>query len=110
MKLGTPQHRRLFSTCFKSLIFVCLAFYFIYHSISGNKGLITMVQLEQKLAAHKQELAMVEQDRMQLERKVKGLYIQSLDLDLLDEQTRKVLGKVDPDEIVLFNELEHEVQ
>lgn len=89
----------LSKTFFGTGVFV----YLIYHLITGQNGLISYFQLKQKLSETQIEHMQVQKDSSLLENKVKRLYPNTLDADLLDEQLRRVTGKVDADEIIYFD-------
>ncbi len=84
--------------------FACLAvvIYFLLCTIFGQKGLIAYFSLRQKIATQdmvKQEL----QNKMQLKKsKVEGMNVESLDLDLLDEEARRALGYSNKNEVVVY--------
>jgi len=75
------------STLFFALIF----FYFTYHMISGRNGLLTMLKLEKQMEKANDRLDETELQKMNLEHRVDMLST-SVDLDLLDEQARKLLN------------------
>ena len=79
-------------------------FYFLFLTFFGEKGLIEFFALKKKIAGKeiaKQELL----NRMQAKKNmVDGMNMNSLDLDLLDEQSRKVLGYVGKDEVVVYQD------
>ena len=85
------------------LIIVLIMFYLGFHAISGERGLLALFTESRRLEALKAELAEVTVRREALERKVHGLSDSSLDLDLLDEQSRRVLGMGGKDEMVVLN-------
>lgn len=95
--LGTRRKLLAFS---RTLLLASVLFYFSYHIVSGEKGVLAMIQLEQKVLAAKEELAVVEAQKEHLEKRVNFMYARSLDPDLLDEQARKNLGRASSDEIV----------
>lgn len=96
--VGRRQRRQLYVT----LVFASISFYFAYHLVSGNKGLLAMMQLSSKLEEAHLRLDDVKMDRLKMEHKVKMLSPESLDLDLLDEQARRNLGHAKPNEIIYF--------
>ena len=78
-----------------------LGVYFLFASVQGDFGLFRRVEIEAEaatLAAERQRLAA---EVAALENKTRRLSDTYLDLDLLDEQARDVLGLVRSDEIVL---------
>lgn len=86
------------------LCYVLVIFYLCFHAISGERGALAMFQENRKLENLKLELAAVKAERESLDRKVKRLSDDSLDLDLLDEQAKFVLGMAGKDEVVYFPE------
>lgn len=98
----SAEYKRKALICLKTFGLALLIFYFGYHTMLGDKGVIAMIQMQQKVAAARIELAQVHAGRMKLERKVSMLYPHSLDADLLDEQARRLLGHVGKGEIVIM--------
>jgi cell division protein FtsB len=84
-----------------TIVFFILLSYFLYHSISGERGLLAMVRLDQELARSQHELDILHSERLQQEHRVKLLRPESLDLDLLDQQARKLIGYSSSNEVVV---------
>ena len=76
-------------------------FYFAYHAIQGERGLLTLWQLNQQMSAADAQLAALEAEHGALAHRVSLLRAETLDRDLLDERARRVLGLVGPDEVVI---------
>jgi cell division protein FtsB len=75
--------------------------YLAVHAVTGEQGVAGVFHLteqEQKLSA---ELATLESERLTLSAAVAGLSDKTLDLDLLEERARVVLGAAYPDETFL---------
>jgi cell division protein FtsB len=81
-----------------TLLFVVILIYFSYHAVSGDRGLLALIQLSHKIESARAELDVIHSTRLKLERNVKLMRSDSLDLDLLDEQARRLLGYADKDE------------
>ncbi len=82
-------------------ILLSLATYFAFASVQGDFGLFRRIQVEAEA-----ETLRAERDRLIAEietirNKTRRLSDDYLDLDLLDEQARSVLGLLRPDEIVI---------
>lgn len=75
--------------------------YFGYHLVHGDSGYFAQKGLEKKLASAEQKLVQKHEARQQLENRVKRLRPDSLDLDMLDERARVILGFMKPTERVL---------
>jgi cell division protein FtsB len=88
-------------TLTRTLVVLVLA-YVVYQLLTGERGLIKFVAMTTKSRELKQEIADLERQKQELEKKVYGLKSQSLDLDLLDEQTRRNLGYSKQGETIYF--------
>jgi len=93
-----PLVKRVAGMC--ALMFIM--FYLAFHTVSGERGLFALFRETRTLEALKSQLAEVKAQHQGLERKVQLLSDSSLDLDLLDEQVRRVLGMANKNEIVYF--------
>ncbi len=81
---------------------VLVLFYLAFHAVSGERGVVAMFKETRKLEQIKLELVQVRAARETLDKKVRRLSSNSLDLDLLDEQARRVLGLAGKNEVVVF--------
>ena len=84
------------------MFLVLVMFYLCFHAVSGERGVFALFKETRKLDKIQSELAEVKAQHDALEHKVHLLSDNSLDLDLLDEQARRVLGMAGKDEIVYF--------
>ncbi len=75
--------------------------YFIFASVQGDFGLFNRVQIEAEAAELEAERDALKAEIASLGNKTHRLSDEYLDLDLLDQQARDVLGLVRGDEIVL---------
>jgi cell division protein FtsB len=82
--------------------FVSALFYLGFHALNGERGVYGLFKEQRKLEVLQAELKDVQGRRESLERKVKLLGSGSLDLDLLDEQVRNMLGMAATNEVVYF--------
>lgn len=78
-----------------------LAAYFAFAAVQGDFGVFRRIQAEAQAASLRAELADVTERVASLENKTHRLSDAYLDLDLLDEQARKVLGYARGDEIII---------
>ncbi len=85
-----------------SMLCVLILFYLGFHAVSGERGVFALVKESRKLELLKAELEEVKTKRESLEKKTRALSSSSLDLDLLDEQARNVIGLAGKDEVVVF--------
>ena len=77
------------------------AMYFTFASVQGDHGLFRRVQIEAEHEALVEERTRLAAEVAALENKTRRLSDRFLDLELLDQQARDVLGLVRPDEMVL---------
>jgi cell division protein FtsB len=100
------QVRREFQRRLKSLaaqlLGACVAGYFIYHAVQGDRGILAWLRVNQQLEAAQQELVQSTADRAALEQRVALLSNSSLDLDMLEERARIMLNFSDPNDVVIF--------
>ncbi|MEM9426913.1 MAG: septum formation initiator family protein [Pseudomonadota bacterium] len=86
--------------CYFTAMFA-LGVYFMFASVQGDFGLFQRVQIEAEATTLKAERDRLTEEVAMLENKTRRLSDTYLDLDLLDEQARDILGLIRPDEIVL---------
>lgn len=84
------------------LLFAVAIFYLCFHAISGERGIYALFKERRRLEVLHVELDKVTEKRVAMERKVRLMRSTSLDLDLLDEQSRDVLGYAGQGEVVYY--------
>ena len=93
--------KTLFVTYF---VFFALIFYFLSCALFGAKGLTTYFDLRSQMSAQdmtRQELS----SQLQIKKNmVEGMNVDSLDLDLLDEEARRSLGYSNKNEVVIYHQ------
>ncbi|QPI86132.1 septum formation initiator family protein [Rhodobacterales bacterium HKCCA1288] len=75
--------------------------YFGLAAIQGDSGLFERIQIEAEADELRVELAALQAETAHLETLTRRMSDTFLDLDLLDEQAREILGYLRADEIVL---------
>ena len=84
------------------LVVACVALYFGYYAVYGDRGMLAMVQLDARIA-EAETLLQIEQDkRDQLNRRVALLRPSSVDPDMLEERARVLLNFARPDDVVIL--------
>jgi cell division protein FtsB len=78
-----------------------LIFYFGYHALTGERGLLHGAVREETLASRSLELKTLRAEREDLETQVRLLREDNLSKDLLEERARTVLGFADPRDYVV---------
>jgi cell division protein FtsB len=85
------------------LLLACLAVYFAYHAVEGDRGLNAWWGLRQKIVLAEATLTALNSQRAGLEERVAHLRPESLDPDMLEERARVLLNFGRPDEIVILS-------
>ncbi len=78
-----------------------LGLYFTFAAVQGDFGLFNRVQIEAEVNTLRAAQTRREAELSKLEIRTRRLSDDYLDLDLLDERARDVLGLVRPDEIII---------
>ena len=78
------------------------ASYFVWHAYNGSRGLKAKEEYRMKIDALQARLNSLQDERNGWERRVRMMSSESLERDLLEEQARVTLGRVQKDELVLF--------
>ena len=76
--------------------------YFVWHAYNGSRGLKAKEEYRQKIAELTTRLHAVQDERAGWERRIAMMSAESIDRDLLEEEARVTLGRVQKDELVLF--------
>jgi len=88
-----------------TIIFFAVAFalgiYFTFAAVQGDYGLFRRAEIDAEARDLSIRLAAVQAQVSEMENLTRRLSDDYLDLDLLDEQTRSVLGMLRSDEIVI---------
>ena len=93
--------RRTLRSYIPTAILASLIFYFGFQAFTGDRGLLERAERNAILAEKTQELARLDAERQNLERKAHLLRDDSLSADLLDERARSLLGLADPRDYVI---------
>jgi len=83
-----------------NIIIVASFCYFAIHFIYGERGLVAYFKLSAQHERAKIELQNLDSERLGLLNKTRLLRDESLDLDMLDQKAREILGLAAPDEQV----------
>ena len=85
-----------FSVC------LILSIYFLLATFKGEYGLLKKYQMLATENVLKVELVYLKNKNQALLNKVNRLSVSSLDLELLDEQARRVLGMIGEKELIIY--------
>lgn len=78
-----------------------LILYFGIQALTGERGLLSHEERLQLLERRQMELAQLEEERAELELRVRYLRADSLSRDLLEERARVILGFVSPEDYLI---------
>ena len=78
-----------------------LACYFSYAALQGDSGIFRRIQVNDQAIELQKELDRLNSEIAKMENLTLRLSDSYLDLDLLDERARKVLGYIRADEIII---------
>ena len=82
---------------------VALVAYFGFHAAYGDRGLLSIRDLEQEITQQATRLQDLEQQKRKLERRVALVAGPEIDGDLLEEEVRLLLGWTMQDEVVILS-------
>ena len=83
------------------ILLLVFAGYFVFAAVQGEYGVLRRVELEAERARLTEELAMLDAEVARMRDRTERLSDDYLDLDLLDERARVVLGLARADEVVI---------
>ena len=83
------------------LSMIMLGLYFTFAAVQGDYGLFKRIEVRAEARILSDKLATLEAEVAELENLTTRLSDRYLDLDLLDQQARDVLGLIRADEVVL---------
>jgi cell division protein FtsB len=91
----------LISGCY--LVAAASVGFFVWQAQHGERGLETRKSLRAELHRVHDELRALRDERTVWERRVAQLQSESIDRDLLEERSRRIVNRVHRDEIVVFD-------
>ena len=96
-----------FRTYLPTAALAFLVFFFCFHFLTGQRGLLMQHQRAETLADRQAELEQLKVERAGLELKAHYLRDESLSADLLEQRAHQLLGFVDPRDYVIRQEASH---
>jgi len=81
----------------------CVLGYFLYHTVEGERGWVAQMQLQNQVDAAQSRLDQLRKQHAALDHRVKLMRPESLDPDLLEEESRKTLNYSKPDDIIILS-------
>lgn len=99
--MSSSQSRPAIGATLYFILAFTLGAYFTFAAVQGDFGVFRQVQIKAEADALRAERDLLRTDLAEMQNKTRRLSDDYLDLDLLDEQARDVLGYVRADEIVI---------
>jgi cell division protein FtsB len=99
--LDYVSRRGSYGDAIVSILVIAALSYFTYAALQGNYGLFRLIQVEAQEQQLQAELAALQRERAAIANKTRRMSNEYLDLDLLDEQARRILGMARGDEIII---------
>jgi len=97
---NTRKPPALGAVMFFGIVFM-LGTYFTFASVQGDYGLFRRIQIEAEADALRVDVARLTTEVADLRNKTRRLSDEFLDVDLLDQQARDVLGLARGDEVIV---------
>lgn len=98
MQRSSPVPSIFGSAALPAATLIAMAF-FGYYAILGPNGILTLSETKQKVAQREAEFAQLDHDRTVLRNRVKLLDPRGADRDMVDQEVRKGLNVIRPDEV-----------
>ena len=76
--------------------------YFVWHAINGDRGLRVSDEYQKSITMLKAELATTKADKLAWQNRIALMSGEAIDRDLLAEEARTLLGRVDKADLVVF--------
>lgn len=76
--------------------------YFLWHAVNDERGLRANEDYERQINSLQTKIDEKEKERQAWERRIALLSGATIDRDMLDEETRARLGRVDKDDLIVF--------
>jgi cell division protein FtsB len=76
--------------------------YFVWHAVNGARGLKTKDEYQLKIAGLQTQLSDLQKERELWRHRIELINGAVIDRDLLDEETRTLLGRADKNDLVVM--------
>ncbi len=100
------EAKRLLRLAVGPVAAACIAVYFGYHALVGERGALSLMEIERRITEVQAQHDVLKGHRRRLELRAGQLKQDPADADLLDEYVRALLHVGRPDEIVILLDAE----
>ena len=98
-------YRRVRATLYPLLLYCvsgAIGGYFVWHAENGERGLKTKDEYEHKIATLRSQLDDLKLEHASWDHRIELLSGREIDRDLLDEEARSLLSRVNRNDLVVF--------
>ena len=102
---GMVIYKRLRATLYPLALYCvsgAIGGYFVWHAVNGERGLKTKDEYEHKIASLRGELEELKLEHASWDQRIALLSGREIDRDLLDEEARVLLDRVNRNDLVVF--------
>jgi cell division protein FtsB len=102
---GMVIYKRLRATLYPLALYCvsgAIGAYFVWHAVNGERGLKTKDEYEHKIASLRGELEELKLEHASWDHRIALLSGRKIDRDLLDEEARVLLDRVNRNDLVVF--------
>ena len=82
---------------------LCLVVYFAFHAVQGHRSIFARERLTGEIAQARETLNTLQSEREYLQHRVELLMPEGVDIDMLTERARSVLGYTHPHDVILLH-------
>ena len=104
------MHVKRIGQIIASVAGACVVGYFLYHTIEGDRGWVAEMHLQNEVNSAQDSLTRLQKEHEALDHRVHLMRPETLDPDLLDEESRKALNYSKPNEIIILSPQENTAQ
>lgn len=94
--------RKNLTSIFSNIFWLGLVGYFVFHVISGARGAVSWIKLSKQVESLEKKAKILKEENAFLENKIHFLRADNLDLDLLEEQARNILGFANEEDVIVM--------
>ena len=102
--ISSPILKKKLGSALVPTVGLCLVLYFAFHAVQGERSIFARERLTSDIADARETLEALRSEREHLQHRVELLMPDGLDLDMLNERARSVLGYTHPHDVILLHQ------